>query len=97
MVQRKVNRRKSENLIDIGKNLGADIFGLITQFALLGTTLASLKIARKYAKNLSPMRAIRRKVEEAIYQNPDAANIHYLTKINRVAKLKPRSFWGKLL
>ena len=96
VVQKKVNRRKSENLIDIGKNLGADIFGIVTQYALLGTTLAGLKIARKYAKNLSLMRAITRKIEEAIYRNPDAANVHYLTKINRVAKLKPRSFWGKL-
>lgn len=76
--------------------MGADIFGIVTQYALLGTTLAGLKIARKYAKNLSLMRAITRKIEEAIYRNPDAANVHYLTKINRVAKLKPRPFWGKL-
>lgn len=97
VIRQKVNRRKkSENLIDIGKDLAADLIGAATQFALFGTSLSLLKIGRKYAKGGKLITSITKKIENAIHTNPDEANIHYLMKINRVAKLKKRPFWQKV-
>ncbi|HCR52858.1 MAG TPA: hypothetical protein PLM56_05685 [Cyclobacteriaceae bacterium] len=96
MVNKKINRkRKSKNRIDLSINGAMDILGHVTEFTALGTTLSVLKIGGAMTKSLPLIKHLTARVEQAIYGDGDKANIHYLTKINRAAKLKPRTWWGR--
>lgn len=51
----------------------------------LGVAYTALEFG---GKSLAKATNISEKLQQAFNDNPDKANIHYLTKINRVAKLK---------
>lgn len=71
--------------IDLGTNIIVDSIGLATGLSFLGTAYSMMKLG---GKGLNKVANISEKLEKAFNDNPDKANIHYLTKINRVAKLR---------
>jgi len=89
-VIKNINRKeKSAFAIDLGTNLALDGAGMLTGFPFIGSALSVIKKSSKVIiDNIGP-NDFSNKLENAV-KNPDKSNIHYLTKINRVAKLKPQ-------
>jgi len=84
-VAKKINRRqKSSGLIDLATDLLADKLGL---GIILGIFNSIFSIAGLEDK-IPPVGQVSDKITEVFSVNPDKANIHYLTKINRVAKIR---------
>lgn len=85
----KINRsRENKEAIELGTNVLMDAAGAFSKVAILGTMFTLMSMGgRKLAKAL-PTNQLTRKVEEVVYKNRDKANIHFLTKINRVARLR---------
>lgn len=83
------NKSKSENVIDLGKNVLMDAAGALTGFAAIGSAFSLARIGgKKLTASVPLIKNIVNKIEEAINSDTDKANIHYLTKINRVARVK---------
>lgn len=80
---------KNHDKIDIGHNFLMDVAGKLTGLDYLGTAFTGIKIGGKKIGKLFPeLKHIGAKIEESIYnKNVDKANIHYLSKINRVARV----------
>lgn len=76
--------------LDFSTNIVLDGIGQVSGFGWVGSIISLLKIlASKSNINSSIPEKLKLKLEEASYQkNPDKANIHFLTQINRVARLK---------
>jgi len=90
-VNRKIaSIKKRKQYINLAESGAQDIGGAATGFGALGFITALLKWTHSGAiKNISLYKHTLHKMEEALYsRNSDQTNIHYLTKINRVAKLK---------
>ncbi len=71
--------------IDLGTNIIIDSIGVATGLSFLGSAYSMLKIS---GKGIDKAAKISEKMQNAFKEDPDKANIHYLSKINRVAKLK---------
>lgn len=89
-VSKKINKKGSSgDVIDLGTNVVMDAAGAITGFAIIGSTFSLLKLGgKKLTKSIPLIKNIAAKIEEAMYTDIDKANIHYLTKINRVARVR---------
>lgn len=88
---KKLTRKKSQikkEAIDLGVDLGLEGLGAVSDFAGFGTVTSVLKFSGKQLSKLDEVKKINEKVKDAIYNTPDKKNIHFLTKINRVARLK---------
>jgi hypothetical protein len=88
---KKSNRKIIGNgALDLGENVALDAIGAYTGVTILGTLFSLLKIGGKKLKKV--MNPVLEKMENAMTgSDVDKANIHFLSKINRVAKLKDRS------
>lgn len=88
---KKSNRKIIGNgAVDLGENVALDALGMYTGVSILGTLYSLLKIGGKKIKKV--MNPVLDKMESALNDsNVDKANIHFLSRINRVAKLKDRS------
>ena len=87
----KINNRRSKNksVMDLGENVILDTAGALTGIGLIGSLLSITKMGKqKLLKQFPSLNRITDKVSEALNDNVDKDNIHYLTKINRVAKVK---------
>lgn len=85
-VVRNLNSKKiSPTAIELGVNTAIDVAGYASGMPFLGLAYTALKFG---GKGLAKATNISEKLQQAFNDNPDKANIHYLTKINRVAKLK---------
>lgn len=89
-VTKKLNRRtKSKDAIDLGQNVVMDVTGALTGFSVLGSAFSLAKIGgKKLTASIPLIKNISNKIEEAMNNDTDKLNIHYLTKINRVARVK---------
>lgn len=89
-VNKKINKKtKSENAIDLGQNVVMDVAGALTGFTAIGSVFSLAKIGgKKLIASIPLIKNIANKFEEAMHSDTDKANIHYLTKINRVARIK---------
>ena len=89
-VSKKINKNnKSENAIDLGQNILLDAAGAVTGFAVIGSAFSLLKLGgKKLTQSIPLIKTIAAKIEDAMHPDKDKANIHYLTKINRVARVK---------
>lgn len=89
-VVKNINKKeKSAFAIDLGTNLALDGAGILTGFSFVGSALSVIKKSSAVIIDQIGTNDFSNKLENAI-KNPDKTNIHYLTKINRVAKLKPQ-------
>lgn len=87
----KINNRRSKNksVMDLGENVILDTAGAITGIGLIGSLLSITKMGKdQLFKQFPSLNKITDKLNEALNDNVDKDNIHYLTKINRVAKVK---------
>jgi hypothetical protein len=85
-VVKNLNPKKiTPNAIDLGTNIIVDSIGAATGLSFLGTAYSMLKNG---AKGIDKITKLSEKLESAFNEDHDKSNIHYLTKINRVAKLK---------
>ncbi len=85
-VVKNLNPKKiTPDAIDLGTNIIFDSIGAATGLSFLGTAYSMLKNG---AKGIDKITHLSEKLESAFSEDPDKSNIHYLTKINRVAKLK---------
>jgi len=76
-------------VIDLVTNAVMDGVGLTTGFQFLGVAASLLKTGGgRVASKLSSVNKITAKLEEALHGTGDSANIHYLNKISRVARIK---------
>jgi hypothetical protein len=77
-------------IIDLGINGVMDGIGLTTGIQFLGLAVSLLKMGgSRMAPRLPSVNKITTKLEEALHGTTgDSANIHYLSKISRVAKIK---------
>lgn len=83
---KKVNKKEiSESAIDLGTNIVLDGVSLAANLAGVGTTFSLLKSGSKKISKTTIYKGV---LDKIFYSDTDKANIHYLTKINRVAKLK---------
>lgn len=81
---------KSKIVVDLGTNGGLDTLGLLSGIPFIGTFFSLLKIGGKSISKVFPeIKNTLHRIEE-IAVSPDKQNIHYLTRINRVARLKPQ-------
>jgi len=90
-VHNKLSRkRKRKQFINLAESGAEELAGAVTGLSSLGFMLALLKWVNSGAiKNINLYKNTLNKIDEALHaKNPDKANIHYLTKINRVAKLR---------
>lgn len=78
----------SADVVDLGTNAALDGIGLATGFPFVGSALSLIKAGGKAIRNAAISDKFSAKIENAITENPDKENIHYLTKINRVARIK---------
>lgn len=82
-------KKKNAGVIDLGSNILTDTAGALSGFAPLGTAISLLKLSGKgIRKSLPLVKNIAHKIEDALNRDTDKANIHFLTRINRVARLK---------
>ncbi len=85
-VVKNLNPKKiTPDAIDLGTNIIVDSIGAATGLGFLGTAYSMLKNG---AKGIDKITNLSEKLESAFNEDHDKSNIHYLTKINRVAKLK---------
>jgi len=76
-------------IIDLGVNAVMDGIGLATGAQFLGVAFSLLKAGGgRLAPKLPGVNKITAKIEEALHGDGDSANIHYLNKISRVARIK---------
>lgn len=89
-VSKLVNKNASRgDAIDLGQNIIMDAAGAYTGINIIGSAFSLLTIGGKRMMKSVPMiRNIASKIEDALYSDTDKENIHYLTKINRVARVK---------
>lgn len=89
-VSKKLNKNsQSTDVLDLGQNVVMDFAGAVTGFAAIGSAFSLLKIGGKKISSSSPLiKNIASKIEEVMHNDTDKKNIHYLTKINRVARVK---------
>ena len=85
VVQNLNSNKVSPVAIELGTNLLVDVAGVASGLPFLGVAYNLLKLG---GKGLEKATNLSEKLEQAYYDNPDKSNIHYLTKINRVARLK---------
>lgn len=88
-VEKKLKKGKYKaGAIDLGTNILMDGAGAISDFAGLGTAVSVAKLAGKGI--LETMPEIGQAIESTIesLRDSDASNIHFLTKVNRVARVK---------
>jgi len=77
-------------VIDLAENIVLDGIGMYSGLSILGSLYSLLKTGGK--KIVSAMNPVLEKIESTLNSKGlDESNIHFLTKINRVAKLKDRS------
>jgi len=90
LVQKEINRKKSSDFkIDLATNVALDGVGLITGAPGLGTAFATLKKGgQTLVKKIKQSRNANGSAADMDEDDIDKANIHFLTKINRVAGLK---------
>ena len=82
------NKEKITKTFDFSVQSLNAILGLSTGMPT-GPILTAIKLGKnKFFKSFSPIKHIISKVEQAMEQTVDDKNIHFLSKINRVAKLK---------
>ena len=87
--QKRNNNKRNAPWIDLGIGGLEDIIGNATGFPALGLAGAILKLAgSRLFKSKSTFRGLLDKLESSIHSDADKANIHYLTSINRVARIK---------
>jgi len=85
-VKKRINKaERSKGVIDLGLNAGLDLVSALTGAIGLSTGFSLLKSS---TKSFKPIKNIIGKIDEIQNKDIDKANIHFLTKINRVAKLK---------
>lgn len=85
-VKKRINKSsKSKGAMDLGLNASLDIVSALTGLFGLSTGFSILKSS---TKSFKPIKNIAEKIEGIQNKDIDKANIHFLTKINRVAKLK---------
>lgn len=89
-VQKKINKSgKHSQVIDLGYNVLMDGVGAYTGFSALGSAFTLLKMGgNKIKQSIPGMKNLDNKINEALHNDVDKLNIHYLTKINRVARVK---------
>lgn len=89
-VTKKINKNhKSAYAIDLSQNILLDTVGTITGFALIGSAFSLLNFGgKKLTQSVPLIKRIAEKIESAMVKDTDKTNIHYLTKINRVARVK---------
>ncbi|MCU0445129.1 MAG: hypothetical protein MUE85_09435 [Microscillaceae bacterium] len=89
-VNEKINKKnKRKGAIDLGQNILLDVAGAITGFAIIGSTFSLLKLkGKKIMQSIPMIKNITAKIEDAMHTDNDKSNIHYLTKINRVARIR---------
>lgn len=89
-VNKKINKQnKSKGSIDLAQNILMDVAGAISGFSAIGSIFSLAKLgSQKFSTSIPAVKNITEKIEEAMHSDTDQANIHFLTKINRVAKLK---------
>lgn len=78
---------KRHRAIDLGTNVGLDTAGILTGYPFLGSTFTILK-NKISSKENRLFRKLNSRIEQAMETDIDSANIHYLCKINRVAKIR---------
>lgn len=76
--------------LDLGTNLALDGLGILSGIPFIGSIFSLIKTAGKGVHNSLKSDQFNEKIDKALGDNPDRKNIHYLTKINRVAKLKDK-------
>jgi hypothetical protein len=80
---------KHKNIIDLGTNAAMDTAGALTGFVPLGTAMSLVKLTGEGINKAFPeLKNLNKKIEQSLYTDVDKANVHYLTKINRVARVK---------
>ncbi|WP_333627505.1 hypothetical protein [Sphingobacterium siyangense] len=77
--------------LDLGTNLVLDGLGILTGMPFIGSLFSLIKTAGKGLNNSFKSEQFSERIDKALKDNPDRKNIHYLTKINRVARLKDKS------
>lgn len=76
-------------MIDLGSNFLEDVAGVISNLNYLGTIVSALKISGKMlVSNSAAIKKLEQKLSDSFYTDIDKANIHYLTRINRVARIR---------
>ncbi len=92
IVNKKIQgQKRSSGIIDLGSNILLDSVGAYTGLSGLGTALSLIKTgSKKIIKSIPLLKNTAEKLEDAINHDIDDKNIHFLTKINRVAKLKSK-------
>lgn len=92
-VKEKIRKRIGNGTIELGENIALDAAGALTGVPVLGSLWSLIKMGgNKLTKSMPVLKGVLEKVENTLHDsNVDQANIHFLSKINRVAKLKDRS------
>jgi len=85
VVKRIHEKRRLNAVIDLGRDLLLDYIGAGVPLAILETIFSGSSSA---AKTGAKYNNLRNKIEEAFMVDKDNLNIHYLRKINPIAKLK---------
>jgi len=90
LVSKAIQKKKGNAFkIDLFTNGLMDGVGAITNFMGLGIAYSVLKAGgKKLIKDVPEIKRLNNDLEDSFYRDPDQANIHFLTKINRVAGLK---------
>jgi hypothetical protein len=86
-LKRKKSKNKSNQFIDLGTNASLDAIGLGTGIPFLGAIYSLITLGGKKILTTEVWDKLAGKIENELY-SPDQRNIHFLTQINRVAKLK---------
>lgn len=90
LVAKALDKGKSKEFkIDLSTNLILDGVGAVTNFMGLGSAFSILKTGSKaLVKRIPGFQNVFNQLEDAYYSQPDKSNVHFLTKINRVASVK---------
>lgn len=84
-------RNKNKNVIDLATNILVDGAGAISGIPVLGSLYSLTKISGNELSKVFPkIKTILSKIEEAFHGDTDKSNIHYLSKISSVARLKKK-------
>ncbi|WP_306013273.1 MULTISPECIES: hypothetical protein [unclassified Allomuricauda] len=80
--------QKTERLLDLGVQTLFEIIGSPMGLPIGSIFNFSQWATNKYMKKISPAQRIQEKIDLALNQSTDRKNIHFLSKINRVAMLR---------
>ena len=85
-------KKKGSSVIDLGSNVFMDIAGKLVHLDFLGSILSGVMLFGKgFSSKFPELKRLGDKINEERFIDKDKSNIHYLTKINRVARVRDNS------